>query len=130
MATYAELIQQHENKRRDAERRYADAKKIGESYLKALESAGLERMTPDQERMAEDMLEKARKAKDDIGQADGAIKALREAQAEDEELDRKSREARSTGVQLPGGDTTVRIGRDGATVSPSTAGGPVWTRAS
>jgi len=105
------MIQQYESKRRDAERRQADAKKLAESYFKSLEAAGLERMTPEQEEMSERLLAKARDAKEAIGQADGAIKALREAEAEDAEADKLSRETHSTGVALPGGAHTVEPGK-------------------
>jgi HK97 family phage major capsid protein len=133
MATYAELIQQYENKRRDAERRAADAGKMAQSYLKAIESAGMENLTADQERRCEDLLAKARTAKDEIRQADGAIKALREAQAEDERADELSRQVHDTPAasRKPGDSVThvtPRPGTDGAMLygAPVASDGPLW----
>src|SRR5215471_3367609 len=68
MATYAEMIQQYESKRRDAERRLADAKKMADAYVTALETTGWEKLTPEQERMADDLMAKERQAKDDLRQ--------------------------------------------------------------
>jgi HK97 family phage major capsid protein len=126
MATYAELIRQYENKRRDAERRQADANKMAEKYIHAIESAGMENLTPDQERRCEDLLAKSRAAKDEIRQADGALKALREAQAEDEAADRASRGVHPTGVALPGSDHTERADSASLYGAPVVSDGPLW----
>jgi hypothetical protein len=45
MATYSEMIAKYEAARRDAERRMADANRMAEKYLQALEAAGMETMT-------------------------------------------------------------------------------------
>src|SRR5215475_11363930 len=141
MATYAEKIQEYERKRRDAERRLADAKRFATSYYKSVEVAGLERMTADQEKMVEDLYAKERQAKADISEADGALTALREAQAEDEAADALNRDTRPTGAPLPGGERTVSLndqfprwnqqkGRWEGSPSlygvPAASDGPVW----
>src|SRR5215831_18749264 len=85
-------------------------------------------MTEDQQRKSEDLLAKARQAKDEIRQADGAIKALREAQAEDAEVDRKAREFHPSGAPAPAGEHMVEPGKraDSLHGAPVASDGHVW----
>jgi HK97 family phage major capsid protein len=126
MATYEELIAQYENERKTAERKVTDSKAMAKKYVDALEAAGLENLSPEQERMTESLYGKHREAIDDVRRAEGALKALRDAQAEDAEADRRSREVRNTPVSLAGGDSTSHIGRQDGSVAPGAVEAPTW----
>jgi hypothetical protein len=103
MATYAELINKYENERKTAERRVTDSKAMAKKYMDALDAAGLENLTQEQERMTEQLSANHREAIAAVRQAEGALRALRDAQREDAEAEARTREVRDTGVTLPGG---------------------------
>jgi HK97 family phage major capsid protein len=126
MATYEQLINEYEDRRKAAERKVTDSKAMAKRYMDALDTAGLENLTPEQERMTESLYAKHRQAIDEVRRAEGALKALRDAQAEDAEADRLGSQVRGTGVQLPAGDSEVRIGREGGSVAPVASDGPPW----
>jgi HK97 family phage major capsid protein len=71
------------------------------------------------------MFAKVRAAKDDIRKADGAIKALREAEAEDDEAQRASLQVREW-APAPGGTRTVDAST--GTVARDSTNGPRWVR--
>ena len=73
MATYADLINKYENERKAAERRVSDSKAMAKRYMDALETAGLDKLTQEQERMAESLYGKHRDAIDDVRKAEGAL---------------------------------------------------------
>src|SRR6266581_123716 len=106
----ATLIAQYEAQKVTAERRLSDAKSLGDKYLKALEATGIDKMTPEQSRQLDEMRTKRNDAVAQIRQADGAIKALREAEADDAEYLRKASESHSTGASL-NVNRTDRAGR-------------------
>jgi HK97 family phage major capsid protein len=126
MATYEALISEYEGRRKAAERKVTDSKAMAKRYMDALDTAGLENLTPEQERMTESLYAKHREAIDEVRRAEGALKALRDAQAEDAEADRLSRQVHDTGVQLPGGDNETRVGREAVSVAPGGSGDPIW----
>jgi HK97 family phage major capsid protein len=126
MATYESLISDWENKRKDAERRVTDAKGMAKRYMSALDTAGLEKLTPEQERMVESLSGKHRDAIAEVRQAEGALSALRDAQAEDSAADELQRQVRDTGVRPPGGDGISRIGSGAVSVAPVASDGPSW----
>jgi HK97 family phage major capsid protein len=109
--TFAQLISEADERKRAAERRATDAKADLKRYLEALDSAGVKdhELTAEQ-RATFDTLNKAHRAAiDDVKHADGALRALREAKAED---DRDAEDARtrdtSRHVDKPGQSGSFR----------------------
>jgi hypothetical protein len=101
MATIEELITDAENRRKSAERKVSDTKARAKEYIDALDAARIENLTPEQERMSEDLLAKHRAAVDEVKRTEGELTALCQAQAEDAEADRISWDRstwRSTGA--------------------------------
>src|SRR5262245_31179486 len=128
MATYEQLINEYESRRKAAERKVTDSKARAKNYIDALEAAGLTNLTPEQDKMADSLMTKHRDAITEVREAEGALKALHEAQASDAEADRVAwdRSSWSAPVSLPGGDRTQRIGQHGASVAPVAVDGPQW----
>jgi len=123
----AAMIAKYEARKLAAERQASDAKSLGAKYLKALEANGLDRMTADQTKQFEELTAKNRAAVAEIRECDGAIKALRETEAEDAEYMRRASESHPNGVKRNGPSGTVRPGASIVTRDRDESA-PTWRR--
>jgi hypothetical protein len=73
MATYEELINEYESRRKSAERKVSDSKARAKDYIQALDAAGIVNATADQEKLAENLMAKHRAAIDEVKHAEGAL---------------------------------------------------------
>jgi hypothetical protein len=109
-----------------ADSRERQARRELDAIINDAQRSGRRNLTADEDARSEALfrtIEQAREAR--RGHAERLTRA-RAAQAEDSEADRRSREVRSTGVGLPGGDGTSVIGRQDGSVGPGAVEGPTW----